>query len=86
MRKLFVPDFATFGEDAVAALAEIYDAHAGDVLLPLPQMNDCPVRRALDDTVIAALDLDGEMVATIRRSLAAEPSVTGRRYTGQPTT
>ena len=80
MRKLFVPDFATIGEDVVAALAEIYDAHARDVLLPLPQMNECPVRRALDDAVIAALDLDEETVATIRRSLAAEPSVTGRRY------
>ncbi len=80
MRKLFVPDFTTIGKEAVAALAEIYDTHAGDVLLPLPQMNDCPIRRGLDDAVIAALDLDEETVATIRRSLAAEPSVTGRQY------
>ena len=80
LRKLVVPDFATIGEDVVAALAEIYNTHASDVLLPLPQMNECPVRRALDDAVIAALDLDEETVATIRRSLAAEPSVTGRRY------
>ncbi len=85
LRKLVVPDFAAIGGDAAAALAKTYDAHAGDVLLPLPQMNNCPVRRALDDAVIAALDLDGEMVATVRRSLAAEPSVTGKRYTGQPT-
>ncbi len=80
LRKLVVPDFAVIGEDAVAALAEIYDAYARDVLLPLPQMYECPVRRALDDAVIAALDLDEETVATIRCSLAAEPSVTGRRY------
>ena len=80
LRKLVVPDFTVIGEDAVVALAEIYDAHARDVLLPLPQMNECPVRRALDDAVLEALDLDGEMVATIRRSLAAEPSVTGQRY------
>ena len=45
-------------------------------------MNACPVRRALDEAVIATLGLDREMVATIRRSLAAEPSVTGRRYAG----
>ncbi len=39
-----------------------------------------PVRRALDDAVCGALGLDGERVATIRRNLAAEPSVTGKRY------
>ncbi len=82
MRKLFVPDFATIGGDAAPVLAAVYDAHAEDTLLPLPQMNDCPVRRALDEAVIATLGLDGEMVATIRRSLAMEPSVTGRRYVG----
>ena len=86
LRKLVVPDFATIGNDAAVALAKTYDAHVGNVLLPLPQMTDCPVRRPLDDAVIAVLNLDGELVATIRRSLAAEPSVTGRRYTGQPTT
>ena len=29
-----------------------------------------------------ALGLDGERVEIIRRNLAAEPSVTGRRYAG----
>ena len=82
LRKLIVPDFATIGRDAAPVLAAVYDAHAEDTLLPLPQMNDCPVRRALDEAVIATLGLDSEMVATIRRSLAAEPSVTGRRYAG----
>ena len=80
LRKLVVPDFATIGRDAAPVLTAVYDAHAEDTLLPLPQMNDCPVRRALDEAVIATLGLDGEMVATIRRSLAMEPSVTGRRY------
>ena len=46
------------------------------------QLDADPVRRALDDAVCAALGLDGELVATIRRNLAAEPSVTGRRYSG----
>ena len=81
LRKLVVPDFAAI-KDAAPVLAAVYDAHAEDTLLPLPQMNDCPVRRALDEAVIATLGLDREMVATIRRSLAAEPSVTGRRYGG----
>ena len=82
LRKLVVPDFAAIGRDAAPVLAAVYDAHAEDTLLPLPQMDDCPVRRALDDAVIATLGLDKEMVATIRRSLAIEPSVTGRRFAG----
>ena len=68
-----------------ATLAAAYDVHDHYVLLPLPQMNDCPVRRALDKAVKDALNLDGEMVANIRRTLAAGPSVTGKRYTGVPT-
>ena len=82
LRKLIVPDFAAIGGDAAAQLAAAYDAHAADVLLPLPQMDGCPVRCALDDAVIAALGLDAEEVATIRRNLSIEPSVTGRRYAG----
>lgn len=80
MRKLVVPDFGALGDDVVTRLAAAYDAHAEDVLLPLPQMDGDPVRRALDEAVVSALELDGETVATIRRSLAMEPSVTGRRY------
>ena len=38
--------------------------------------------QALDQAVCTALDLDPETVATIRRQLAAEPSVTGKRYAG----
>ena len=82
MRKLVVPDFATIGDDAVAQLAAAYDNHAADILLPLPQMDTDPIRHALDTTVTAALGLDGELVATIRRNLAMEPSVTGKRYAG----
>ena len=80
LRNLPVPDFVSIGGDAVAQLAAAYDAHANDILLPLPQMNDDPVRRALDAAVVAALGLDDELVATIRRQLAAEPSITGQRY------
>ena len=80
--KLVVPNFATIGEGAVAKLAAAYDAHATDALLPLPKMDADPVRRALDAAVCDALGVDGERVATIRRNLAAEPSVTGKRYAG----
>ena len=81
MRNLIVPDF-TSDDDAVARLAAAYDAYAEDVLLPLPQMDECATRKALDKAVCAALGIDSETVATIRRQLAAEPSVTGKRYAG----
>lgn len=54
LRKVRVPDFTAIGLDAIAALAAAYDARANDVLLPLPQMNHCPVRRALDEAVTNA--------------------------------
>ena len=82
MRNLTVPDFAAIGGDAVAQLAAAYDAYAELAMLPLPQMNDCPVRKALDAAVGAALGVGEELVTTIRRQLAMEPSVTGKRYVG----
>ena len=83
LKKIPVPDFAAI-DGAAARLAKAYDAHAKDAMLPLPSMDDCPTRRALDDAVVEALDLDAETVSAVRRSLAAEPSITGKRYTGRP--
>ena len=80
LRKLVVPDFAAIGDAVITQLASAYDAQAQATLLPLPELARDPVRRALDDAVVSALELDGETVAAIRRSLAAEPSVTGLRY------
>lgn len=80
MRKLVVPNFALLGHAAIAQLAAAYDAHDDAILLPLPQMDNDPTRRALDAALTDALGLDAEAVDTIRRQLAAEPSVTGRRY------
>ena len=82
MRNLTVPDFPSLDDAALTHLAAAYAAHAEDILLPLPQMNECSTRQALDQAVCTALDLDPETVATIRRHLAAEPSVTGKRYGG----
>ena len=80
LRALVVPDFQTIGPAAVSRLAAAYDKYANSVLLPLPRMNGCPVRRALDVVVCDALEMDRETMDTIRRQLAAEPSVTGKRY------
>ena len=82
LRKLIVPNLAAIGNGAAETLAATYDALAEQALLPLPQMDACPVRQALDAAICNALGLDAERVATIRRNLAAEPSVTGRRYAG----
>ena len=80
LRNLFVPDFAEIGTGAIWTLALAYDALSGSEVLPLPSMDACPTRRALDDAVCAALGADAETVSEIRRQLSAEPSVTGRRY------
>lgn len=80
MKKLIVPDLAAIGVGAVERLAAAYDALSERTLLPLPEMDGDQVRRALDGAVSSALGLDAERIATIRRHLAAEPSVTGRRY------
>ena len=82
LRKLLVPNFSAIGKRAVNRLARAYDQHANSVMLPLPQMNQCPVRQALDAAVCEALGVDEETVATIRRQLAMEPSITGKRYAG----
>ena len=83
MRKFTVPDFGAIGDTAVTQLAAAYDELSNRTLLPLPEMNGCDVRRALDDAVCAALDMDPERVAAVRLNLAAEPSVTGQRYAGR---
>ena len=82
MRKLVIPDFAALGSETVTGLAAAYDQYADAALRPLPQMNNCPVRQGLDAAVVAALGLDAEEGDGIRRQLAMEPSVTGRRYAG----
>ena len=82
LRKLAVPDFTKIGESAIQTLASAYDLLADRTLLPLSQMDSCDTRLALDAAICTTLDIDPETVHTIRRSLAAEPSVTGKRYTG----
>ena len=80
LRKLTVPNIGALDSDAVSFLVAAYDRNAHRTLLPLPQMDADPVRRDLDDVVCAALALDAELVSAVRRQLAAEPSVTGKRY------
>ncbi len=80
LRKLTVPNFEALGAEVVSGLATIYDNCASKTLLPLPQMDSDPVRRDLDDAACGAFGLDSDLVSTIRNQLAAEPSITGKRY------
>ena len=80
LRRIPVPDFNALGEAKVNALASVYDQLHKWILLPLPQMMEDETRKALDAIVVAALDLAPEIVATIRRELSREPSVTGKPY------
>ncbi len=80
LRRLPVPDFDTIGDGAVWMLAMAYDSLAEEPMRSLPEIDMCQTRRNLDGTVCAALNIDPETVTTIRRQLAAEPSVTGKRF------
>ena len=80
LRKLVVPDFGAAGPASVEILVRTYDALYERTLLPLPQMDACPARKEIDDAVGTALNIDAERISTVRRHLAAEPSVTGERY------
>lgn len=80
LQQVSVPDFSPQLDYSPQNLASAFKQLKDDVLLPLPEMDRDPVRRALDDAVIGALDLDPEWVAEIRRALSEEPSITGRRF------
>ena len=76
LRSLPVPNFAELGDAERDLLGGWFDRLANQTLLSLPQIHEDPVRRQIDDAVGPALGLDSEWVATLRRELAWEPSVT----------
>ncbi len=80
LRRIPVPDFAKMDEAKMKMMAAAYDDLCDSILLPLPQMNECETRKTLDQAVVAALGIDEELAAAIRRELTREPSITGRRY------
>ena len=82
LRRLPVPDFTRLDGSVVELLAEAFNRTAASELKPLPHMDSCETRAELDEAVCDALELDPEMIDNIRRSLAQEPSITGRRFQG----
>ena len=80
LRRIPVLDFIKMDEAKVKMMAAAYDDLCDSILLPLPQMNECDTRKKLDDIIVAALGIDAETAAAIRRELTREPSITGRPY------
>ena len=73
-----MPNLAALGAAERGLLDSWFDRLGNDTLLPFPSMDEDPARRQIDEAVTQALGLDPEWVATIRRELAREPSVTDR--------
>ena len=64
----------------IATLAATYEEYAEETLTPLPRMHNDPIRKALDDVVVAAVPgLSSNGIAKWRKSVAEEPSVNGER-------
>ncbi len=84
LRSLPAPNFAALGPAQRDLLNGWFDRLQNETLQPFPQMHEDPVRRQIDDAVTTALGLDPEWVATIRRELAREPSVTDAGHGSHP--
>ena len=82
LRSLPVPDFTALDDARLESLSDAFDELQHETLQSFPEMPNDPVRAQIDDAVIHALELDVEWVATIRRELAREPSVTDRKGDG----
>ena len=83
LRSLPVPNFTSLGAAERDLLSGWFDWLQTETLQPFPRMHEDPVRQQIDDAVAKALDLDHEWVATLRRELAREPSVTDRGHGSQ---
>ena len=60
LRSLRVPDFIKLGEAELRLLTGWLDRLQNEILRPLPQMADDPVRAGIDDAVVQALGMDAE--------------------------
>ena len=78
LRSASVPALTALGAAEREMLSSWFDWLQHETLQPFPLMADDPVRAQIDAAVIRALGLDAEWVATLRRELAREPSVTDK--------
>ena len=78
LRSLPVPNFAALGAAERDLLSSWFGWLQNETLQPFPRMHEDPVRQRIDDAVTQALGLDPDWVATVRRELSREPSVTDK--------
>ena len=76
-RSLPVP---LLGAQDVKRLASVFNTFNGSEIQALAQVENDPVRLAIDDAIQFVLGVDPELMATVRHELAREPAVTNRRY------
>ena len=69
LRSLSVPNFVELESAERDFLNSWFDWLSSQPLLPLPRMDEDPVRRQIDDVVTKALGIDAEWVSRIRREL-----------------
>ena len=74
---LSVLDPRALTPEQLQALSNLFDEMAETEFRRLPEMRECPARRALDDGLSAALDLPS--LSAVRLLLATEPVVSNRR-------
>ncbi len=79
LRSMPVPDFVKLGNAEKEMLTNLFHRLQHETLQPFPLLGNDQVRMQIDHAVIQALKLDPEWIATIRRELAQEPSVTSKR-------
>lgn len=74
-----VLDVRGLSEKALGVLAAAYDKLCEAELLPLAQLDNDPIRKAIDDSISEALDLPD--LAPLRELLSREPGLTGKKIT-----
>lgn len=83
LKRLVVPNIASLSPRAAREVAGCFDQLAESRMMTIASAPNCETRHALDRSVAAAFDIDEGLIADVRKELAAEPSMTGKRYCPQ---
>lgn len=84
LHRLTVPDFRRLDASIIHELSAVFDRLSSSELRPLPEMSVCRTRKAIDASICDALAVEPDSMSRIRESLAAEPSITGKRFEARP--
>ena len=72
---MLVLDLDALDKKQLAALARAFDKIATMEFMPIPQMAECPARKAVDNALAKILNLPDFDFASLRSALAAEPII-----------